>query len=320
MSFHRNARGSDLHAPSNELVENNTGVTIPKLHVVHFNGYGTTFPQVVTSTLAADLVSGVTQADMATGTAGYICSLGLLINVDTSAWAVNTTLYTSATGALSPTPYGFPVALVMRQDAVLGVMYVDNTMGLNNSLLTGAWFTIGNHSLNPDPLIGNFLGTIDAIPVRMRTDNVHRMTIDENGRFGLGQETSTPLDFFFMKAHTGYPLSGHRENTFAVTTNSGALAIAYSFQVPTQTTAMITVKAVGRQQNAAAHCAFKRTVCVSLESIQAVIEGLQSDFTAGGPGFNVSFTVNMDTILFNVQNVSGLPTNWSGSVEIEVIS
>jgi hypothetical protein len=57
-----------------------------------------------------------------------------------------------------------------------------------------------------------------------------------------------------------------------------------------------------------------------MEGIQAVIQQVQSDFTAGGPGFKFTVSVNMDAIVFNVQNFSGITTNWSGSIEIEVIS
>lgn len=324
MSFHKNLRGSDLHAPTNELVENNTAGILTALTVVKFNGYGSVFPQVEKQSLADDPVCGVVQADIAVGGAGYVTSLGLLISVNTNAWTVNTILYGSATGALSTTPFGPSVAIVMRQDAVNGVLYVFNTLGQVDANDTMDWHVVGNFGLNPDPTVGNFLGTTDAKALRVRTDNVHRMTVDENGRFGFGQEATTPPAFIYEKAHTGYDGSGRRRETYAVTTSNGSMNNAYALTVPAASTALVTITAVGRQQDAAAHCGFKRTVCVYLEGMQVVIQGgasgVQSDFTQGGPGFNVGFTISGNQLQFNVQNLSGGVTNWSGTVEVDVIS
>lgn len=321
MSFHRNARGRDLHAPTNELVENNTGVTITALKVVKFNGYGSIYPQVQVQSLSSNIVCGVMQEDLLTGKAGYICSMGLLIDVDTHIWSVNTLLYGSATGDLSPTAFGVPVAIVMRSNSTNGVLYVINTIGFSTEEEADDWHLDGNALTNADPATGSFIGTTDVRPLRARTQNLHRFTIDEDGRFGFGQEATSPPSFFYLKSHLGFPGSGQQKDTFAMTTSTSSPTIIYSFQVPNLSTAMITVNVAGRQEDGTAHCAFRRTLSVYREGSQAFFQGgVQSDFTQGGPGFNVTFSINIDTVQVMVTNSSGSATNWGGSTQVEVIS
>lgn len=92
MGFHRDMTGGDLHAPSNERVENNTGNTIPALRCATFNSIGIAYPEVTIAT-TVDQVRGITQTNIPTGEQGYITTLGLLNNVNTSSWAPGTKLY-----------------------------------------------------------------------------------------------------------------------------------------------------------------------------------------------------------------------------------
>jgi hypothetical protein len=125
--IHKNLRGQDLHSPSSELIENNSGSTIPVLKAVKFNGMGTLYPQIVLANGVTDVIRGVTQAALLTTTTGYITSLGFLNNVDTSAWAVNTVLFADTSGNVTSSPSGLPLATVLKQDAVNGIIYVNST-------------------------------------------------------------------------------------------------------------------------------------------------------------------------------------------------
>lgn len=124
---HKLLRGTDLHAPSSELIENNTGATIPQLKAVKFNGMGAVYPQIVLANSSSDIIRGITQSDVLTATTGYITSLGFLNNVNTSAWTVNTLLYADDSGNITNAPNNLPVASVLKQDAVAGIIYVIST-------------------------------------------------------------------------------------------------------------------------------------------------------------------------------------------------
>lgn len=118
---HSSLQGGDLHAPSNEQVENNTGLTITAGTVVRFNGNGTTYPQIVAITTLNDEIRGVVQADILTGESGYITTLGRM-DLDTSGLSVGN-LYTTAAGALTDSPTSRPMGEILVA-AVAGVIYV----------------------------------------------------------------------------------------------------------------------------------------------------------------------------------------------------
>lgn len=126
MSLHRKLTGADLHAPSNQQIENTSGSTIPALYAVTFSGTGV-YPKIVPVTSINDAVRGVTPVALADGECGYITCLGFINNVNTSAYNVGDKLYASAGGALSTTVFGLPIAYVMKKDATTGILYVTNT-------------------------------------------------------------------------------------------------------------------------------------------------------------------------------------------------
>jgi hypothetical protein len=136
---HRNLRGGDLHAPSSELIENNTGATIGVLQVVKFNGMGTLYPQVILANSATDVVRGITQSSIANGATGYITSLGLMNGVNTSAWTVGTTLYCDIYGNVTSTVINTPIGSVLSQDPVNGIIYV-NSIGITKAELSALQF------------------------------------------------------------------------------------------------------------------------------------------------------------------------------------
>jgi hypothetical protein len=128
--FHKNITGADLHAPSNYLVENDTGSDIPVLTVVTFNGIGTDFgfPSIAVVASSGNTIRGVTMTDVPAtsgSNAGYITSLGFMINVNTSAWAQNTKLFSNNAGGLQTSPLGPLVATVYIQNATTGVLFIE---------------------------------------------------------------------------------------------------------------------------------------------------------------------------------------------------
>jgi hypothetical protein len=124
---HSVLRGSDLHSPSNELVENNTGSVISKFKAVKFASIGMAYPEISLANGGIDVIRGITQTDIANGGVGYITALGFLNNVNTSSWAVGTKLYAGIGGVLTTSVIGLPVAYVLKQDASNGTVYVANT-------------------------------------------------------------------------------------------------------------------------------------------------------------------------------------------------
>lgn len=139
---HRNLRGGALHAPSNEIVENNTGSNIPAFKAVTFDGIGTSFgyPSIVLNNAPVTVLRGITQSiiPMAAGlNTGYITALGFLTGtatqpIDTHLWTTGTRLFSDGSGNISSTPSGFPAGIVMKQDAILGSVYVD-TVGFTKN-------------------------------------------------------------------------------------------------------------------------------------------------------------------------------------------
>ena len=136
MSLHKKLTGRDLHSPSNEQVENNSGSTINAMTCVNFSAMGSIYPSITPAVGGTDLVRGITQSDILNGSTGVITSLGLMTGINTSSWAPGTKLYCGFTGNLTSSPIGLPVGVVLKQNATTGVMYVDNTGITQNDLLT----------------------------------------------------------------------------------------------------------------------------------------------------------------------------------------
>lgn len=135
MSQHRKLQGPDLHAPSNEQVENNTGSLLAKLSCVTFSAMGTLFPAATLAVGGVDPVRGIVQADISNGGIGFVTCIGFLVGVNTNIWNPGTKLYCSATGTLTTIATGLPVATVLRKSLTAGVLYVDNTGITQNDLL-----------------------------------------------------------------------------------------------------------------------------------------------------------------------------------------
>jgi hypothetical protein len=128
--FHNLLNGADLHAPTNYVVENNTGTNIPALTVVTYVGIGTSFPSIRPKASPGDRVRGVTMQSIGPVTGsnvGFVTSLGFLINVDTSAWPVGTLLYSDSSGNLTTAATGPVVATVYKQDVAYGQLFIEGS-------------------------------------------------------------------------------------------------------------------------------------------------------------------------------------------------
>lgn len=121
--FHETLSGSALHAPSRYQVVNDTGSTVTAGKVVSASSIGSLpVPSIVLGSLGT--IVGIVEADIANGQSGFITSYGVLIDFNTNAWTVGTTLYSDSSGNLTTTLTGNPIAQVFKQDSSNGVLYL----------------------------------------------------------------------------------------------------------------------------------------------------------------------------------------------------
>src|SRR5581483_561008 len=277
MAFHKNLRGNDLHAPSTELIENNTGSTLTKLTVVAFNGMGTVYPQVQVADPNIYRNFGVVQDDILTGKSGYITCLGFMFNIDTSPWLVGTVLYSTASGALSSTPLGTAVAVVTKQDAATGVMYVMAVTGIGGGGDEHSWDVDGNDGLDGST---NFLGTRDLVPLKFRTNNTQVGQFDTNGRLAIG--THDPASPLHIKSYPGFTGSGLQVDTFSLMSNSASSVPIYTVDIDQNTVVRIKFQVTARQADGTQRATFTRSGLFYRQGGNTQLQlgslGWQSDF------------------------------------------
>lgn len=316
MSFHKNLRGLDLHAPTNELIENGTGGNLSALRVVRLNGMGTVYPQVAVADPNNYDNFGIVHYDIATGKVGYVCCFGFMFEIDTSAWAVGTTLYSDNSGYLSSSANGGIVAYVIKQDAAKGVLYVVSESRDNINAIS--WKTDGNNGI--DELV-SFLGTTDAHDLRIRTDNQLRASFSKDGRFALGPDLTSPLGHFHQKSHVGFTGSGLRQETYSVTTNSTSSQVAFAIPIDQNTAVKIEFSAIGRISDGSGRAGFKRIGLFYRENSNVQIQRFwQTEFTEKSlPGFDVSYSMGVNEVTMYVKSPTGTETYWTGHVKIEAV-
>lgn len=135
---HNRLRGLDLHSPSQELVVNESGSQINKLKIVKIDSLGTTKPYpAITLATPLQRVAGITNIDLPNNECSLITSWGFMNKVNTSLWPISTLLYCDASSNLSTAVAGLPIAKVLRQDAVHGVLYI-RTLGYSAGDLVAA--------------------------------------------------------------------------------------------------------------------------------------------------------------------------------------
>lgn len=316
MSAHKNLRGSDLHAPSNELIENGSGSSLQALRVVRLDGMGTVYPKVQVADPAIYENFGIVHSEIKPGKAGYICAFGFMFEVDTSAWTVGSMLYADSSGNLSLTPVGGIVARVVKQDPDFGILYVVTEAG--NDVNSTSWRLEGNAGI--DELI-NFIGTIDAADLRVRTNNQLRMIVDKNGRIGMGPDLTEPLNHLHQKSHEGFEGSGLRTETYSLTTNSNTPEVAFSIPIAQNTAVKVEFHAVGRINDGSGRAAFTRIGLFYREMSNVQIQRFwQTAFTEkSDSNFNVSFTMGVNEVTMHVKSSVGAETYWTGHVKIEAV-
>jgi len=317
MSAHKDLRGRDLHAPSNELIENGSGSALTPLKVVRLNGMGTVYPSVIVADPGAHDNFGVVQSTINSAKPGYVCCFGFMFEQDTSAWSPGTILYSDASGNLSTSPLGGIVATVIKQDAEFGVLYV--TVDAGNDVDSISWRLEGNGGIDE---LTHFLGTLDAADLRIRTNNLLRGIFDKNGRFGIGPDLEEPLNHFHQKSHVGFEGSGLRQETYSLTTNSSTPEVAFSVPINQNSAVKIEFHTIGRISDGSGRSAFKRTGLFFREVSNVQIQRFwQTDLTEkSNANFNVSYTMGVNEVTFYVKSSSGLPTYWTGHVIIEAVN
>ncbi len=316
MSSHSRLVGRDLHAPSNQTVENQSGSPITALKVVRLDGMGTAYPKVALADPNTYVNFGVAWDTIPNTKAGLVACFGFMFEVDTSAWAPFTNLYSDASGNLVTTPLGGIVAQVIKQDVDTGILYVVAEQA--DSVNSVSWRLEGNSGTNPAI---NFLGTIDSEPLRIRTNNQQRAVIDENGRFGLGPDLTAPSSHFHQKSHVGFANSGLRQETFSVMTNSVVNEVAYSIPINQNSVVKIEFNVVGRMSDGSARAAFKRSGLFYRQASNVQTpRAWQTDFTEkSNPAFNVSYTMGVNEVVVYVKSSAITTTYWTGHVTIEAV-
>lgn len=311
--LHRNIRGKSLHAPSSEVVENNTGAPIPKLKVVSLNGFGSLFPSIV---LANPLLSdnfGIVQENIENGKYGYVTCIGFMFDIDTSAWPVDTQLYSDSSGNLSIVPSGTAIALVVKSDADTGVLYVSGPPVIFRQR---SWLLAGNSGTDENY---DYIGTNDNKGLLIKTNSQLRLKITDQGRFGFN--TDNPDSFIHIKAHTDYPKSGRKIDTFAVQTTDTAYNLMNAISIPLNSAVMATVSIVGRKDDNS-FCFFKKTfVAKRGPGMMATLLLTQSDFThKSDSNYDLRFRRVYEHIYIEVKSAVSDSTSWTGTIEIDTTS
>jgi hypothetical protein len=275
---------------------------------------GTVHPKVILANPLIRTSFGIAAREIVNGTVGQVTVVGFMFGVDTSAWAPETLLYPDINGFLSITPLGGPVATVVRQDANCGVIY---SLCLGDILthFENPWLLDGNLGTDEDV---HFLGTTDTEGLTIKTDNIRRIFIDEQGRTAFGN--LKPDRFIHIKAHSGHPGSGRQMDTFEVTTADTNFNNAYSFVVPDQGVVMATVSVTCRQSDGTHRAGFIRTALFFREGGLAQQQnGTQSDFTHRSDNlFNVKYKLVGNTVVFQVKSRSNDNCDWVGTVELDI--
>lgn len=306
---HSRITGRELHSPSNELVANLTGSTLPKLKVVALDNMALPFPKVKVANPALYQNFGVVLDGIDDQKYGIVTCFGFITDINTSAWIDETPLYSTATGDLTDTPNGPVIARVVRSHATTGSIYVFGPGGP----ACAPWDVDGNSGLGS----ANFLGTVDSVALRFRTDNLERAIFDENGRFGHG--TSTPGMFNEIKAHSSANASGLQTETFYVETNAATFQPAFSLILPDPMICQVTLSITCHEPGGTNVASFKRTGVFYRKSSGVVsLGGWQSDFTQKSNNvMNIQYILTLGSVDFNVKAASATNTRWAGYIQVQ---
>ena len=137
LSYYNDVDGVTVNMGQEQLVRvfNNSGTTILNGQICYLSGGANDFPEVMLAKADAAATSsstlGMATFDIPDGEYGYVCTSGLVHDLDTSAYGVGDTLYLSAAtaGGITDTMpqqpnYDIIVGYVTKSDATLGTVYV----------------------------------------------------------------------------------------------------------------------------------------------------------------------------------------------------
>jgi len=299
MGFHKNLRGLDLHAPSQELMENNSGTTITKMKVIALDGVGTLYPQVRLANPAVYSNFGIAAENIDDGSIGYVMCLGFMFRVNTSQWEKGTMLYSDSSGDLTSSPNINPVAQVVNQGINDGVIYV---LGAAVSAqLPSAWDINGNNAQS-----SNFIGTINNIPLNFKTNNENRITISQDGKVGIG--TSQPETIFEIKENdvrynvlTSAPLTSGAQSVKAMCITPSINSVEFF---------KIFITGIDDSLNS---LALERTVRIRNAADVVSLYDVQSDYTSideSLQGITCEFQVDQLNVNVNVGGIEGANISW----------
>jgi hypothetical protein len=317
LSYHRQLDYTDLHAPSSQQVENSEALTITKGQVVRIDGFGIQFPTVKLGNSNVYASFGIAQSDILAGTKGTVTCIGLMRSLNTSSWIVGTSLYCSSSGNLTSVIGGPIIAVVLRQSATDGILYVVASVDLAIAGDPANWDVSGNYGTTAGP---NFLGTNDFQGLVLKTNSIEAARFTTNQRFGLG--TSSPGMQFEQKSHVSANATGLQQDTFYVETNANTFQTCYTINIPDPSVNSVEFEVIARKTDGTDRACFKRSMVVYCQSSSAQLQGSgwQSDFTVkSSNGFNVSYTLGTSSITFNVKSPTSDNYRWSGSIRLQSI-
>ena len=138
LSYYNEVDGITVNLGQEQLVRvfNNSGATILNGQICYLSGGADDFPEVMLAQADSDATSsstlGMATFDIADGAYGYVCTSGLVHDLDTSAYAVGDSLYLSAaipggvTNTLPLQPnYNIIVGYVTAADATAGTVFIN---------------------------------------------------------------------------------------------------------------------------------------------------------------------------------------------------
>lgn len=126
MGSHNTLTGSDLHAPSNVVVVNESGSDINALKVVKYNGVNASdIPKIIPFASLSDTAAGILDTAITDNSEGILVGIGFIFNLNTTAFALNDILFSDANGDLTTTITDQKIGQVLKVDATEGIIYVN---------------------------------------------------------------------------------------------------------------------------------------------------------------------------------------------------